>query len=92
MTELTDAIGAVNTSPTTVIERARVDYENLAEQIAKAEAHIEHNASIVANAQQMIAQARQNTKEQRDFIRVSKKRQKIMRWTAYSLENVNRGL
>jgi hypothetical protein len=92
MTELTEAVGAVNTSPTTVIERARVDYETLAEQIAKAEAHIEHNDQIVINAQQMIAQARQNTKEQRDFIRVSKKRQKIMRWTAYSLENVNRGL
>jgi hypothetical protein len=92
MTELTDAIGAVNTSPTTVIERARVDYETLAEQIAKAQAHIEHNDSIVANAQQMIAQARQNTREQREFISVSKKRQRVMRRTAHDLENINMGL
>jgi GTP-dependent phosphoenolpyruvate carboxykinase len=92
MTELTDAIGAVNTSPVSVIERATADYQTLAEQIAKAEAHIEHNDSIVANAQQMIAQARQNTREQREFISVSKKRQRVMRRTAHDLENINLGL
>jgi hypothetical protein len=92
MTDLTDAIGAVNTSPVSVIERATADYQTLAEQIAKAEAHIEHNDAIIDNARQTILQAQGNSREQRAFIRVSKKRQKIMRWTAYSLENVNRGL
>jgi hypothetical protein len=92
MTELTDAIGAVNTSPNTVIERVAVDYESLEEQIQKAQAHIEHNDSIVANAQQMIAQARQNTKDQKAFITISRKRQRVMAHTRYRLESINKGL
>lgn len=92
MNEISEAVGAINTSPTTMIERSKVDYETLAEQIAKAEAHIEHNDQIIDNAQQMIAQARQNTREQRAFITVSKRRQKVMRRTAHDLENINLGL
>jgi hypothetical protein len=92
MTELTDAIGAVNTSPNTVIERVAVDYESLEEQIQKAQAHIEHNDQIVLNAQQMIAQARQNTKDQKAFITISRKRQRVMSYTRYRLESINKGL
>jgi hypothetical protein len=92
MTELTDAIGAVNTSPNTVIERVAVDYESLEEQIQKAQAHIEHNDQIVLNAQQMITQARQNTKDQKAFIAISRKRQRVMAHTRYRLESINKGL
>jgi hypothetical protein len=92
LSELTDAIGAVNTSPTTVIERARVDYETLAEQIAKAQAHIAHNDAVIDNARKTIIQAQENSREQRAFITVSKKRQRVMRRTAHDLENINLGL
>jgi hypothetical protein len=92
MNDIQEAIGQINTTPTTVIERARVDYETLSDQIAKAEAHIEHNDSIVENARRAISQAHQNNREQREFIRISKKRQRVMRRTAHDLENINLGL
>lgn len=92
MNDLATEVDKLNTTQTSVIERVKVDYDTLEEQVRKAHEHIGHNDNIIENAQRAISQARQNNREQKDFIRITKRRQRVMARTTFDLEQINRGL
>lgn len=91
MNELEAALAAKRNKSGELVNRAEADYASMGEQISEAEANIAQNNNIIEQCKKAIEVARENNRQQRDFIALTKRKRKVVARARFDLQQIDEG-